>query len=225
MTARVRSTNLARPKVDPGTPRQTGIDKHPVAGIDVSSPGPSVGDGSGVAGDLVGDGRHHGGADKALYAFAREELDWWESQLDRELRDGMFGENLTTEGIDLDALELGQRLRAGGAVLEVSIPRMPCQTFARHLGESRWVRRFTERGDCGAYLRVVRPGRIEPGDAVDLQAAPGHGVTMRTAFAAAMGDEGAAEQVLAGGCLPEHYAAPLARRIERRASALTPGVP
>ncbi|WP_151524461.1 MOSC domain-containing protein [Serinicoccus kebangsaanensis] len=216
MTPRIRSTNLARPKPDPGTPRTTGIDKHPVDGIDVTAPGPEHGDGSGAAGDLVGDSRHHGGADKALYAFAREELDRWGSELGRELRDGTFGENLTTAGIDLDGLELGQRLRVGSSLLEVSVPRQPCATFARHMGVDRWVRRFTEHGACGSYLRVVEPGRVEPGDTIVPGAAPGHGVSMRTAFAAAMGDDAAAADVVRAGCLPARYHDALVRRLAAR---------
>ena len=214
--ARVRSTNLARPRPDPGTPRTTGIDKHPVTGIDVVVPGPAHGDGSGAVGDHVGDARHHGGADKAVYAVAREELDWWEAELGRELRDGSFGENLTTVGIDLGALELGRLLQVGSATLQVSLPRQPCATFARHLGERHWVRRFTERGDCGAYLRVVVPGRISPGDPVGLGVAPGHGVDLRVAFAAVMGDLDAARAVLDAGCLPERYHDAMARRVGRR---------
>ncbi|GAA4871294.1 MOSC domain-containing protein [Serinicoccus chungangensis] len=216
--ARVRSTNLARPRPDPGTPRTTGIDKHPVDGIDVVAPGPRHGDGSGAVGDHVGDARHHGGADKAVYAVAREELDWWEGELGRVLRDGIFGENLTTSGIDLDGLELGRHLHVGSATLQVSLPRQPCATFARHLGEQRWGRRFTERGACGAYLRVLVPGRISPGDPVGLGAPPGHGVSVRTAFAAAMGDLGAAREVVAADVLPGRYHDALARRVRAGAS-------
>lgn len=220
MTAHVRSTNLARPKADPGTPRTTGIDKHPVDRIEVFAPAPGHGLGPGAVGDHVGDVRHHGGADKALYAVAREELDWWESELGRPLRDGTFGENLTTAELDVDGLELGRRLRVGSAALEVSIPRQPCATFARHMGEEHWVRRFTERGACGAYLRVVQPGRIEAGEAVTLDRAPGHGVTMRIAFAAAMGDMVAAEQVVEARCLPGFHDR-MARRLGHDAATTT----
>ncbi|ANS78448.1 hypothetical protein SGUI_1052 [Serinicoccus hydrothermalis] len=219
MIPRVRSTNLAKPKPDPGTPRVTGIDKQPVGGIDVVAPGPDHGDGSGANGDHIGDARHHGGADKALYAVAREELDRWESELGRVLRDGIFGENLTTADLDVDGLELGQRLRVGSSVLEVSVPRQPCATFARHMGEERWVSRFTEHGASGAYLRVVEPGRIEPGDGIELDAPPGHGVSVRTAFAAAMGDDAAAREVVAAGCLPPRYHEPMERRLARRQGA------
>ena len=139
--ARVRSTNVARPKPAGGrAKRLTGIDKQPVAQIEVFEPGPSYGDGGGVVGDLVGDSAHHGGAQKAVYAYGRAELDHWQDELGRELRDGEFGENLTIDGLDLEVdLRLNQRLRFVPAVraaqrpeddvlLEVSVPRTPCST-------------------------------------------------------------------------------------------------
>lgn len=150
--------------------RPTGIGKQPVEAISVSDPGPRrvvAGAGvSGVAGDHVGDGRHHGGSDQAVYAFAREELDAWERELGRELPVGMFGENLTTVGIDVDAAEVGDRWQVGTAVLEVRGPRVPCGTFAARLGERGWVGRFAAHGRSGAYLRVVQPGEIRPGDPI-----------------------------------------------------------
>src|SRR5699024_300292 len=99
MPARVRSTNVGVPRPDGDTGRTTGIDKRPVPSLEVFRPGPRYGDGSGVVGDYVGDSRHHGGAHKAVYAFSREELDRWEGELGRGLPDGIFGENLTTEGL------------------------------------------------------------------------------------------------------------------------------
>ena len=215
MTGRILSTNLAHPKPDPGTPRLTGIDKRPAEAIEVFTPGPSYGDGPGVVGDLIGDSGHHGGAQKAVYAFSREELDWWEGELGRGLSDGMFGENLTTEGLDLEALLINQRLRVGeDVVFEVSVPRTPCATFQRHMGEPAWVRRFTERGRSGVYLRVVVPGVVRPGNSIEVLEPPAHDVDMRTAFASAMGDREAGLRVLAAQCLPPMYHQRLVRRFE-----------
>lgn len=217
MPALVRSTNIAAPRPNPAAGgRPTGIRKVATDNIEVFTPGPSYGDGSGVQGDLIGDHDHHGGAQKAVYAFAREELDHWERVLDRELVDGMFGENLTTTGIDLEALLINQQLRVGETLLEVSIPRSPCATFAAHIGVPRWLRTFTEHGRCGIYLRVVEPGRITPGDVLHAIGRPDHDVDMRTAFAAAMGDLDASRRVVEAGCLPakyhERHVAALARR-------------
>ena len=105
MNARVASTNIAVPRDNAaGTYSRTGIDKQPAESISVFAPGPNYGDGSGVTGDFIGDDQHHGGAHKAVYAFSREELDFWQDELGRKLVDGSFGENLTTHGIDLGGL-------------------------------------------------------------------------------------------------------------------------
>lgn len=218
MTPRVRSTNLARPKPEPGgKPYATGIDKRPVAGIEVFTPGPAYGDGPGVVADHVGDSEHHGGEHKAVYAYSREELDFWEGELVRELSDGAFGENLTTEGVDVEGLRIGQRMRVGPeVVLEVSIPRTPCATFAAHLQEKGWVRRFSEHGRCGIYLRVLSPGMIRAGDPIELLEPPAHEVTMLVAFAAAMGDDEASTRVVAAECLPSMYHERHVRRLAAR---------
>lgn len=214
----VRSVNIAPPRsAAGGVGPRTGIDKRPVGRIDVSAPLEGHGHGSGVVGDLVGNGRHHGGAAKAVYAFAREELTWWESELGRKLSDGVFGENLTTEGLDLEALLLNQRVRVGAdVVLEVSVPRQPCATFQRHLGEPGWNRRFSARGRCGIYLRVCSPGDVCPGDSIEVLHPPTHGVDMRTAFAAAMGDDAAAARAVAARCLPQMYHDRLVQRLAAR---------
>lgn len=229
MLARVRSTNVAQPKPAGGRARRlTGIDKHPVAEIEVFEPGPSYGDGGGVVGDLVGDSEHHGGAQKAVYAYSRSELDHWQDVLGRELRDGQFGENLTVECLDLEAgLRINQQLRFSPAVraeqdpeddvvLEVSVPRTPCSTFAIHMASPGWTRRFAERGRCGIYLRVVRPGIIRAGDHIEVLPAPEHDITMQDAFAAALGDDDAATRVVAAQCLPQMYHDRLVTRLSSR---------
>lgn len=214
MQPHVRSTNLARPKPEPsGKDYLTGIDKRPVGSIDVFEPGPSYGDGPGVVGDHVGDVLHHSGAQKAVYAYSREELDWWEGELGRELSDGFFGENLTTQGIDLEALLINQRLRVGEHVeLEVSVPRTPCATFQGHLGEPGWVRRFARHGRCGVYFRVAVPGVVRAGDAIEVLESPDHDIDMLTAFASAMGDDEAGRRVFEAEVLPPMYHQRLVRR-------------
>lgn len=218
MTPRVRSTNVARPKPEPGGKNYlTGIDKRPVDHLEVFEPGPHYGDGPGVVGDHVGDVLHHSGANKAVYAYSREELDRWERELGRDLSDGYFGENLTTEGIDLERLLINQRLRVGEQVeLEVSVPRTPCATFAGHLGERGWVKRFAAHGRCGVYLRVAVPGVVRPGDAIQVLDPPGHDIDMITAFASALGDDEAARRVYEAHVLPPMYHERLVRRLAPR---------
>lgn len=188
---KVLSLNVGRPLAVPYTHQPeglTGIDKWPVEGpVRVAAPGPKGIGGSGLAGDAVCDRRHHGGNDQAVYAYAREDLDEWERELGRRLRNGAFGENLTTEGLDVSGAEIGERWRIGGddgPVLEVSSGRIPCRTFQGHLGEPGWVKRFSQKGVTGAYLRVIEEGVIRAGDAVEIVRRPGHGVTATLEFRA-----------------------------------------
>ncbi|MGZ3100936.1 MOSC domain-containing protein [Streptomyces sp. H72] len=183
------SVNLGRPKSVPYTDHPdgvTGIDKQPTDGIvRVSAPGPKGVGASGVAGDTVCDKRHHGGDEQAVYAVAREDMDDWERELGRTLPNGAFGENLTTTGVDVSGARIGERWRIGpDLVLEVTCGRIPCRTFQGHLGEERWVRRFTEKGAPGAYLRVIAPGEIRVGDPVALVHRPDHEVTVALQFRA-----------------------------------------
>lgn len=164
----------------------TGIDKRPVDGpVAVAAPGPKGTGGSGLAGDAVVDLRHHGGDDQAVYAYSREDLDDWERELDRELANGSFGENLTTAGVELTGALIGDRWRVGPRLLlEVSCPRIPCRTFQGWLGEHGWLKRFTQAAVPGAYLRVIEPGEIRAGDAVELVHRPAHEVTIQLMFQA-----------------------------------------
>ncbi|WP_327137383.1 MOSC domain-containing protein [Streptomyces sp. NBC_01340] len=183
------SLNVGRPRAVPYTdhPRGvTGIDKQPVDGpVRVAAPGPKGVGASGLAGDAVCDLRHHGGNDQAVYAVAREDLDDWGRELGRPLASGSFGENLTTEGLDVSGARIGEHWRVGSeVVLEVTCGRVPCRTFQGHLGEQRWVKRFTQKGAPGAYLRVIEPGEIRAGDPIEIVHRPDHEVTVALAFRA-----------------------------------------
>jgi MOSC domain-containing protein YiiM len=196
----------------------TGIGKRPVEAAQVRAPGPKKGGlGSGLVGDFVGDDRHHGGDRQAVYAYAREELDAWEGRLGRGLPDGVFGENLTTLGVDVDGALVGERWRVGEeVVLEVCGPRLPCATFASRMGERGWVRRFTEVGASGAYLAVVAPGIVRSGDTVEVVHRPDHAVDVRLTFRAFTGDLDAAARVLEARVLGEDDHADLLETWERR---------
>jgi MOSC domain-containing protein YiiM len=156
---------------------RTGIDKRPVDG-------PVRAGFTGMAGDTVCDTKHHGGADRAAYAYAHEDLRWWSTELGRPLSPGMFGENLTTSGLAVTGALLGERWAIGGAVFEVSGPRTPCRVFAGFWDVPDLVRRFTERGRPGAYLRVVTEGDVAAGDPIQVVHRPDHGVTVGRAFRA-----------------------------------------
>jgi MOSC domain-containing protein YiiM len=183
----------------------TGIDKRPSAGpVEITDPGPRTGR-SGIPGDLIGDPRSHGGTDQAVYAFAREDLDIWQAELGRPLRGGVFGENLTTLGLDVNGALVGERWRVGtDCVLEVTSPRIPCSTFATWLEDRMWVKRFTERGAPGAYLRVITPGVVKAGDDITIVSRPSHDVTITLMFRAMTTEKSLLPHlVVAGDALPE----------------------
>ncbi|MFF3659791.1 MOSC domain-containing protein [Streptomyces olivochromogenes] len=198
------SLNIGRPRAVPYTDQPegvTGIDKRPVDGpVRVTAPGPKGVGASGLAGDAVCDLRHHGGNDQAVYAVAREDLDDWGRELGRPLASGAFGENLTTQGLDVSGARIGERWLVGAeVVLEVTCGRIPCRTFQGHVGEQRWVKRFTQKGAPGAYLRVIEPGEIRAGDPIEVVHRPDHEVTVALAFRAETTERALLPRVLAAG--------------------------
>jgi len=197
-TARVLTVNVVHALVPDtrGDLDQTAIDKRPVQGrVPVRSAGVGT---VGLAGDQVVDVRHHGGPDQAVYAYAREDLDWWAAELGRDLTNGCFGENLTTSGIDLTGAVIGERWRVGedGLVLEVASHRIPCKTFQGWMDEPRWVKRFTEHGASGAYLRVLSEGSVGAADEIEIVHRPAHGVTVGDVFVVRRTDSARLQRML-----------------------------
>jgi len=191
--ASVLSVNLARVRPNPDAPsRRTGIDKVSAdEAVMVRAPGPMrSGLGSGLVGDTIGNQKLHGGDDQAVYVYAREDLDHWETELARPLSNGMFGENLTTSGIEVTGAVIGERWRIGreGPLLEVSAPRTPCRTFSAFLEIGNWIKTFTRAAKPGAYLRVITPGTVRAGDAISIESRPDHDVTIDLVFRARMSD-------------------------------------
>ncbi|MGA8980672.1 MAG: MOSC domain-containing protein [Pedococcus sp.] len=222
MTARLLSLNIGAAEPNPAkSVGVTGIGKKPVESAVLRAPGPKHGGlGSGVVGDFVGDVRHHGGDQQAVYAYAREELDVWQERLGRDLADGVFGENLTTTGLDVDGALLGERWAVGDdVVLEVCGPRIPCSTFQVRMGERGWVKRFTEVGNTGAYLSVVTGGEVRPGDPIEVVSRPDHDIDVRMAFRALSGDLDLAARVLEANALVGEDADELRAKVERRTAA------
>ena len=199
--ARIDSVNIGRPKPNPHKEiGWTGIGKQPTYGpIEVRAPGPkTTGLGSGLVGDFIGDGKHHGGDDQAVYAFQREDLDEWERRLGRELPNGFFGENLTTLGLDVNDARIGERWRIGEeVVLQVTAPRIPCSTFRGWMGEKGWAKIFTAAGRPGAYLRVTAPGMIKAGDPIEIIDRPDHRVSITMMFKATTTERELLPQLLA----------------------------
>ncbi|MFE4198291.1 MOSC domain-containing protein [Paenarthrobacter sp. NPDC056912] len=150
----------------------TAIDKRPVEGpVKVHK--------LGIHGDVQASRLHHGGEDQALYAYSQTDADFWSEELQRDLPAGIFGENLRVAGIDATGAVIGERWKIGLDVeLEVTSPRTPCATFQRVLGEPQWVKRFTQAGRVGTYLRVIKTGSISAGDHIHRTFVPKHGVTV-----------------------------------------------
>ncbi|HET7193637.1 MAG TPA: MOSC domain-containing protein [Nocardioides sp.] len=222
MTATIRSVNV-------GTPRtrawaeigRTAIEKHPVTGpVRVAT--------LGLEGDQVGDTEHHGGIDQAVYAFAREDLDAWAEQLGAPIADGMFGENLTTSGIDVNEALVGERWRVGSALLEVASVRIPCNDFKCWMGETGfdntgWVKRFAAVGRPGPYLRVVEEGALQAGDAVVVEQRPAHGVTVSTMFRALTTDRSLLPELLQVDGLVAEARRAVEKHVASAASVVRPG--
>jgi MOSC domain-containing protein YiiM len=178
-TARVVSVNIGREQAASwaGGLRCTAIDKRPVAAaVQVGL--------LGLAGDDQADKANHGGTEQAVYVYAREDLDWWGARVGRELRGGMFGENVTTEGLDVTGAVIGEVWRFGGIVVQVTSPRVPCVVFRNWMDETGWIKAFREAGRPGAYLRVCTPGMLQVGDPVEVVSRPEDSVTVADALEA-----------------------------------------
>jgi MOSC domain-containing protein YiiM len=178
VAAHLLSVNVGRVVDVPwGSLKRSGIDKRPVHG-------PVRVHRLGLDGDEIADTKHHGGPDQAVYAYAAEDLEDWSQVAGRSFRAGQFGENLTTRGLDVQHARLGERWAVGTTLLEVCDVRIPCSVFQGFVDEPRWVRRFTERGVVGAYLRVVREGVLSAGDEVRVVETRDHDLTVAATFRA-----------------------------------------
>ncbi len=168
---RLLTLNLGQPELLPdpfaregGSPtHRTAIRKRPAAGAVRLTR-------LGFEGDAVADHKHHGGADQAVLAYAGSHYGTWRAELGDHpaLLPGGFGENLTVAETDETDVCLGDVWEVGGARLEVSLPRMPCETLARHFAVRDFVKRVARCGRTGWYLRVGREGAVEAGAPIDL---------------------------------------------------------
>src|SRR5207247_8952981 len=159
---RVVSVNIALPKrvLYKGRTVSTAIFKEPVAGrIRVRA--------GGLQGDAVGDPRVHGAPMKAVYAYPGEHYAFWRREFPAmDLPWGMFGENITTEGILEADVRRGDRYRAGTAVLEATSPRFPCFKLGIRFGREDIEDRFLASRRSGFYFRVVKEGDVAAGDSI-----------------------------------------------------------
>ena len=170
---RIESINVGTPReiVRYGRPTTTAIWKEPVEGpVRILA--------QSVAGDHQADPTVHGGPRKSVYAYSVEDYAWWSEELGRRLGPGTFGENLTTSGLDLNALRIGEEVRAGTALLRVTQPRFPCWKLGARMGSPQFPRRFLKAARAGAYFEVVEQGLVAAGEGIASAAVPSPPVTL-----------------------------------------------
>jgi MOSC domain-containing protein YiiM len=190
--ARVGSVNVGTPRLVRWRDREvlTSIFKDPVEGrITVQ--------GVNIVGDDQADRTAHGGPDKAVYAYAREDIDWWSHELGTVLPSGAFGENLTLVGVAVTEAVIGERWRINDVLLEVCAPRTPCYKLGIAMGWDGFPRQFAAADRPGAYLRILAAGSIAAGDSVTIEHRPVHGVTIQTVHEAYHHDHSRAAELLA----------------------------
>lgn len=167
--ARLTAVNVVH-HVQPGFFHDTAIDKRPVDGpVEVTE--------LGLAGDRQVDSSH-GGVDKAVYAYGDEDARWWAEELGQSIPAGLFGENLRTSGMNVTGALIGETWRVGPVLLQVRMPRTPCQNLALRVGIDGFHLRFNATGRVGALLKVLEPGVVEAGDPIEVVDRPTHSVTV-----------------------------------------------
>jgi len=181
-----------------GRPARSAIWKTSVAGRVAAR-------GVNLDGDDKADRQAHGGPDKAVYAYAIEDTRWWEEQIGRPLEAGVFGENLTVQGIDVNGARIGERWEIGTTLLEVSEPRIPCWRLGVRMDDDRFVRRFTEAMRPGAYLRIIREGELGAGDDIRVVERPVTDLTIRDVFRIYTRDRQEAERLITNPGMSEAW--------------------
>jgi MOSC domain-containing protein YiiM len=206
--ASIVSVNVGRPRTVSwgGRSVTSAIWKEPVGGAVTLA-------GVNFDGDDQADRRVHGGADKAVYAYAVEDYEWW-SATTGPLVAGTFGENLTTSGINLTDSLIGDRWQVGSAVLEVAQPREPCYKLGIRMDDEQFPGKFAAAGRPGVYLRIVTPGAVAAGDRVDIDPAARPAVRIRSLSTDEI-EEAVLRQAVADPRVPDGWRRAAARRLSR----------
>lgn len=208
--ATIVSVNIGGRESIPSHPEMgtTGIYKSPASGAVALGP-------LGLAGDHIEDMRHHGGPDQAVYVYFAEDYSWWAAALGREVAPGTFGENLTVAGLVSADLAIGDRLESDGVVLEVSAPRVPCNTLARRMQDAGFAKAFRDAERPGVYCRVARPGEVQAGRAVEHRPHDGPRLGVVQVYR-----ELFAKRALSASDLERTLATPIAERVRVEYEAL-----
>jgi MOSC domain-containing protein YiiM len=193
----------------PDQVERTAIGKGPVAG-------PVRLGRLGLLGDQQEDRSHHGGPDRALCSYVADHHQGWVGALGRRPEPGLFGENLTVQGIDETQVHCGDRFRIGGAIIEITTPRIPCMTLTRRVGYPEAIPFIRALGWCGWYSRVIEEGEAQAGDEMELVHADPLGVSIREIYGVnseKSAPRAALERVLAVKALPDEWRAKFLGRI------------
>jgi MOSC domain-containing protein YiiM len=177
--------------------------------------GPVAARGVNLEGDDQADRDVHGGPDKAIYAYALEDIVWWEEELGRTLEPAAFGQNLTTSGIDVTRAVVGERWEIGTALLEVSEPRGPCWKLGAKMGDPAFPKRFTKAGRPGTYLRIAREGILTAGEEIRIVSRPEHGMSVGDVFRIYSKERGRASRLLSIPELSEDWKSWARAHLER----------
>ena len=209
----VESVNVGQPRAVQvnGQAALTAIWKSPVEGRVAVR-------GVNLVGDDQADRTVHGGPDKAVYAYAAEDIEWWEAELGAPLGSAPFGENLTVRGLPVSEAVIGERWALGSALLEVAQPRLPCFKLGLRMGDPLFPKRFAAAGRPGAYLRVRSEGDIGAGDEIHVVSRPEHGVTSALVSRALLGERELLPAALEAAELPAELRAWMQERAERAAA-------
>ncbi len=199
-SGRLLSVNVARMRLITlnGRTVKTGIYKHPVEGrVELAD--------NQVGADRQADYTVHGGPDKAVYSYADEDYRWWQAKHGIAVEPGLFGENLTTRGIDVSAALVGERWRIGSTLLEVSEPRQPCSKFGHKLDDPGILKRFARAHRPGAYLRIIEEGELGAGDGIEVVSRPAHEVSMALISRLVLGERELVPMLLEAEALPDNW--------------------
>jgi MOSC domain-containing protein YiiM len=127
----------------------------------------------GLERDVIVSKKHHGGPDQAIYIYGEPDYEWWSWELGKNLEPGTFGENLTISGLESATFNIGDMLQIGDVTLQVTAPRIPCNTFAARMNDPHWVKKFRQAERPGLYCRVLQEGMVQTGDTVSFESYQG----------------------------------------------------
>ena len=136
----------------------------------------------GLQGDVIISKKHHGGPDQAVYVYGGADYEWWANELGKELPAGMFGDNLTISELESAQFNIGDYLHIGDVTLQVTAPRIPCETFAARMEDPQWVKKFRHAERPGLYCRVLKESFVKAGEAVSIEKYKGETISILEMF-------------------------------------------